>query len=65
VAYIILPYGNNPHSDEDKAKDATPASCRKGISRGSSVVLRVPSAVIESEYNYLIIPAHIDFKKLV
>lgn len=35
------------------------------ISRGSSVVLRVPSAVIESEYNYLINPAHKDFKKLV
>jgi len=35
------------------------------ISRGSSVVLRVPSAVIESEYNYLINPMHINFKKLV
>jgi RES domain-containing protein len=35
------------------------------ISRGSSVVLRVPSAVIESENNYLINPAHKDFKKLV
>jgi RES domain-containing protein len=35
------------------------------ISRGSAVVLRVPSAVIESEYNYLINPAHLDFKKLV
>ena len=35
------------------------------ISRGSSVVLRVPSAVIESEYNYLINPLHADFEKLV
>lgn len=34
------------------------------IARGSSVVLRVPSAVIESEYNYLLNPAHSDFKKL-
>ena len=35
------------------------------ISRSSSVVLWVPSAVIESEYNYLINPMHIDFKRLV
>ena len=35
------------------------------ISRGSSVVLRVPSAVIENENNYLINPAHKDFRKLV
>lgn len=35
------------------------------IFRGSSVVLRVPSAVIESENNYLINPAHKDFKRLV
>lgn len=35
------------------------------ISRGSSVVLRVPSAVIKNENNYLINPEHTDFKKLV
>ena len=35
------------------------------ISRGSSVVLRVPSAVIESENNYLINPTHTHFRKLV
>ena len=35
------------------------------ISRGSSVVLRVPSAVTEGEYNYLLNPAHVDFKKLI
>ena len=35
------------------------------ISRTSSVVLRVPSAVIESEYHYLINPAHKNFKRLV
>jgi RES domain-containing protein len=35
------------------------------ISRGSSVALRVPSAVIENENNYLINPLHTDFKKLV
>ena len=35
------------------------------ISRGSSVVFRVPSAVIETENNYLINPGHKDFKLLV
>ena len=35
------------------------------ISRGSSVVLKVPSAVVQDENNYLINPAHKDFKKLV
>jgi RES domain-containing protein len=35
------------------------------ISRSSSVVLRVPSTVVESEHNYLINPVHSDFKKLV
>lgn len=35
------------------------------ISRASSVVLSVPSAVVEDENNYLINPAHKDFKKLV
>jgi RES domain-containing protein len=35
------------------------------ISRGSSVLLRVPSAVVEDENNYLINPAHGNFKKLV
>jgi RES domain-containing protein len=34
------------------------------ISRGSSVVLRVPSAVVEDESNYLINPAHKDFSRL-
>jgi RES domain-containing protein len=35
------------------------------IFRGSSVVLKVPSAVVETENNYLINPAHTDFKKLM
>jgi RES domain-containing protein len=34
------------------------------ISSGSSVVLKVPSAIIEDENNYLINPAHKDFKNL-
>lgn len=34
------------------------------ISRASSVVLRVPSAVIANKHNYLINPAHTDFEKL-
>jgi RES domain-containing protein len=35
------------------------------ISRGSSVVLKVPSAVVDDENNFLINPAHKNFKKLV
>jgi RES domain-containing protein len=35
------------------------------ISLASSVVLRVPSAIVEEENNYLINPAHKDFAKLV
>lgn len=35
------------------------------IFQGSSVVLAVPSAVIDAENNYLINPAHKNFKKLL
>lgn len=35
------------------------------IARASSVVLRVPSAIVAEENNYLINPAHPDFRKLV
>jgi len=35
------------------------------ISRSSSVVMRVPSAIVEDEDIYLINPTHKDFKKLV
>jgi RES domain-containing protein len=34
------------------------------VKRGSSAVLRVPSAVIEKESNYLLNPAHADFKRV-
>lgn len=34
------------------------------IDRGSSAVLTVPSSIIETENNYLINPAHKDFKKV-
>jgi RES domain-containing protein len=34
------------------------------IRSGRSCVLRVPSAVIRSEWNYLLNPAHADFRKL-
>jgi RES domain-containing protein len=35
------------------------------VRRGSSVVLRVPSVVVDAEYNFLVNPAHADFAKLV
>jgi RES domain-containing protein len=34
------------------------------VDRGSSAVLRVPSAVIETEDNYLLNPEHVDFPKI-
>lgn len=34
------------------------------IKRGSSAVLAVPSAVIESEFNYLLNPLHSSFEKI-
>jgi RES domain-containing protein len=34
------------------------------IRRGSSALLRVPSAVIDTEVNYLLNPEHADFKKI-
>lgn len=35
------------------------------LTRAASAVLRVPSAVIESEYNYLLNPEHPNFPQLV
>lgn len=34
------------------------------VSRGSSTVLRVPSVIIDSEFNYLLNPTLRDFKKI-
>ncbi len=35
------------------------------VQRQQSVILKVPSAIIPSEHNYLINPSHPDFKKVV
>ena len=49
--------------------DPIPESVRaigdQWIQNQDSIILRVPSAIIPVEYNYLINPAHPDFKKLV
>ncbi|MGL6337743.1 MAG: RES family NAD+ phosphorylase [Waterburya sp.] len=34
------------------------------VSSGASVILKVPSAVIDEEWNYLIYPEHPDFSKI-
>jgi RES domain-containing protein len=34
------------------------------INKGKSAVLQVPSAIIKTEFNYLINPSHSDFKKI-
>jgi RES domain-containing protein len=50
-------------------KDPAPASLRsvgdEWVLGGSSAVLRVPSVIIDSEWNYLLNPAHPDFAKCV
>jgi RES domain-containing protein len=35
------------------------------VAGGSSVALRVPSTLVPAEFNFLLNPAHADFKKLV
>lgn len=35
------------------------------VRSGSSVVLRVPSVLVDAEYNFLVNPAHADFSKVV
>ena len=37
---------------------------REWLERGASVALKVPSAVVIEEWNYLLNPQHADFKKL-
>ena len=34
------------------------------LQENSSLVLGIPSSVVDSEYNYLINPKHADFKRL-
>ena len=52
----------------DWAADPCPRSTRNigsaWIESGESVILRVPSAVVHVEYNFIINPLHPDFRKL-
>jgi RES domain-containing protein len=49
--------------------DPPPARLRRigdqWVAGGASAVLRVPSAVIDTEFNFLLNPAHPDFAKLI
>jgi RES domain-containing protein len=38
---------------------------QRWLERGPSAILKVPSAVVVEEWNYLLNPQHADFKKLV
>jgi len=46
------------------APHATLAIGDDWIKRSSSAILRVPSVIVPSEYNFLINPAHSDFKRI-
>lgn len=35
------------------------------LERGASVALKVPSAIVVEEWNYLLNPRHVDFKRLI
>jgi RES domain-containing protein len=50
-------------------EDPPPAACQafgdRWVARGDFAVLRVPSAILDTEYNYLINPVHPDFGRCV
>jgi RES domain-containing protein len=51
-----------------RAAPAPPALVALGdawVARGSSVVLAVPSAIVEGERNYLLNPAHVNFRRVI
>ena len=59
---------NEDNLDPDWYKYSNYSYCRnigdEWIENRKSLVLKVPSAIIPSEYNYLINPLHNDFKKV-
>lgn len=76
--YVVLPVDIDPSLVTDVEVDALPdiwsafppgpASQTIGdewIARAASAALRVPSALIPGEFNYVLNPAHADFGALV
>ena len=50
--------------DSSPPPDSTKGVGTKWVKEGSSVVLRVPSAIIPEEHNYVMNPGHADFSKI-
>ena len=76
--YVCIPIDFDPslsHSittedlPDNWAADPVPQSVRdvgdRWVQNQESVILKVPSAIIPVEYNYLINPSHPDFEKVV
>jgi RES domain-containing protein len=76
IPYVLIPVDFEPDLvtepvalpegwDEDPPPVASAAIGDKWVEKQTSVVLKVPSAVIRSEFNYLINPLHPQFGELV
>jgi RES domain-containing protein len=77
-AYLLAPVTFDDALVKTVARNHLPANWRKDpppaalprlgdrwVARGDFAVLRVPSALIDTEYNYLLNPAHPDFARCI
>ena len=63
-----VPVETIEHLPEGWGSDVAPESAKKigsdWVAKKSSAVLRVPSVIVPGEFNFLLNPAHRDFRKL-
>ncbi len=60
VATSVLPKDWRATGPNETLREIGEQSVRRSL----SAVLRVPSAVVPQEHNYLLNPAHVDFRKI-